>query len=354
MKLGIIGYPLSGKTTLFSLLTGIYEPSKLYTGAAPYHVGTMHIADARLDWIHQMAAVPRKVNISVEIIDFAALREGILKESEYIAQLRLMDGFLHLIKAFDESENNAAKKIHEAMADIDMQFILSDLESAQNRIEKIKAKLKKLKEKNLEEELIIIEKCHQWLSQEKPLRDLAIKHDEERMLRGFGLFSQKPILHIINISDKNLSNQEFLSHLTIPPHSKKVSCIICCVKLEKELTELSAEDALVFAEEWGIKKWGKESIALPAFSLMGMITFFTIGKDEVKAWHVIEGTTAHKAAGAIHTDFEKGFIKAEVISYEELKKLGNMAHAKKTGSLRYEGKDYIVKDGDIITFKFNL
>lgn len=199
MKLGIIGYPISGKTTLFSLLTGIYEPAKLSTGASPYHVGTMHIADERLDWIHLMAAVPNRVHISVEIIDFAALREGILKESGYIAQLRLMDGFLHLIKAFDASENNIIKTAQEAMNDIDMQFILSDLESAQNRIERIKAKLRKVKEKNLEDELIIIEKCHQWLSQEKLLRDLAIKHDEEKMLRGFGLLSQNQF-SILSIS----------------------------------------------------------------------------------------------------------------------------------------------------------
>lgn len=126
------------------------------------------------------------------------------------------------------------------------------------------------------------------------------------------------------------------------------------MKLEKELSELSHEDALPFAEEWGIKKWGKENIAQPAFSLMGMITFFTIGKDEVKAWHIVEGTNALKAAGTIHSDFEKGFIKAEVISYEELKKIGSVPGAKKSGSLRYEGKEYIVKDGDIITFKFNL
>ena len=354
MKLGIIGYPLSGKTTLFSLLTTIHESSKLTTGASPYHIGTMHIADERLDWIHQMAAVPRKVYISVEIVDFAALRDGILKETEYMAQLRLMDGFLHLIKAFDKEDDKVIPAVKNAISDIDVQFVLSDLESAQNRIERIKTKLKKIKEKPLEDELIVVEKCYQWLSQEKPLRDLILKHDEEKLLRGFGFLSQKPLLHIINISDKHLAQKEFMSSLNISSPGKKVSVIATSVKLEKELGELSCEDAQLFAEEWGIKEWGKEKIARPAFFLMGMITFFTIGKDEVKAWNIVEGTTAHKAAGAIHTDFEKGFIKAEVISYEELKKLATMAHARKVGSLKYEGKDYIVHDGDIITFKFNI
>ncbi|OGF64535.1 MAG: hypothetical protein A2Y62_06810 [Candidatus Fischerbacteria bacterium RBG_13_37_8] len=353
MKLGITGYPLSGKTTLFSLLTGM-DASKLSSGAAPFHLGVMQILDDRLDWLQTMAGVPKKVYISLEIIDFAALREGILKETEYIAQLRIIDGFLHVIGLFDTAVENMNNTAMQLIHDLDLQFMLSDLESTQNRIERIKAKIRKVKDKQLEDELPIIEKCCQWLSEEKPLRDLTLLPEEEKLLRGFGYLSLKPIMHVINIADSHLSNTDITNQLHFSFLSKKVSSIICSIKLEKELTELSPEDAEVFAGEWNLKEWGASKFAKNVLAFMSIISFFTIGKEEVRSWNLIDGTTAHKAAGSIHTDMEKGFIKAEVISFEELKKIGNFNEARKRGALKFEGKEYIVKEGDIITFKFNV
>jgi len=354
MQFGIIGYPLSGKTTLFRLLTGISEGKKITSASLNYEIGNMQVYDERLDWLHKLANVPNKIYLSFDVIDFAALRKGILKETEYMAQLRLMDAFLHLIRIFDVEESMIPKKIQEAVGSVDLQFIVSDLETVQNRIDRIKAKLKKVKEKPLEEELELLQRCNDWLTEEKSLRDYEFKLSEEKILKGFGFLSQKPILHIININEKLLGNEELLREIT--PHfaSKKVSSTICSVKLEKELNELSLEEAELYAKEFGLKEWGKLKISKDILSLVNLITFFTIGKEEVKAWSIPEGTIAHKAAGLIHSDIEKGFIKAEVISFEALRRIGSLSAARKEGHIRYEGKDYVVKDGDIIQFRFNI
>lgn len=354
MKFGIIGAALSGKTSLFCLLTGIADTSKLTGSALHYNVGNMYVHDERLDWLHQLANVPRKIYISFDIIDFAALQTGTIKETEYIAQLRLMDAFLHLIRTFDVDENLIPNKIQEAINAAEAQFILSDLETIQNRIERIKAKLKKAKEKTLEEELELLEKCNNWLNQEKPLRDYEFKTAEEKLLKGFGFLSQKPILHIININENFLSKEDFLEKIIPNFSSKKVSAIVSSIKLEKELNELPNEEARFYAKEFGLKEWGKLKISNKILSLLNLISFFTIGKEEVRAWAIPAGTIAQKAAGLIHSDIERGFIKAEVIPFETLKRYNNLTVAKKEGHIRYEGKEYIIQDGDIIQFKFNV
>ncbi len=352
MKLGIIGYPLSGKSTLFSILTGI-DLSKI-TAKLPFQLGTMQIPDERLSYLFEIAQVPKKINISFEIIDFAAIREGIFKESEYIAQLRLMDGFICVIKLFDLSINNIVEKAHNLINDIELQFIISDLESTQNRIDRINAKIKKTKDKQLMEELSVIEKCNKLLTEEKPLKDLSLSIEEEKLIRGFGFLSMKPILYVLNVSDPMIADLNIIDVLSLKFDNPKVKSIISCIKLEKELLELPEEDAKIFSQEWNISEYGPDKLSKVVLSWMGLISFFTIGKDEVKAWCIPQGTTAQKAAGVIHTDMEKGFIKAEVISFDELKKFGSIAQAKKIGALKYEGKDYIIQDGDVITFKFNV
>lgn len=352
MKLGIVGYPLSGKSTLFSILTGI-DLSKIGAKQA-FQLGTMIIPDERLSWLFEIAKVPKKINVYFEIIDFAAIREGIFKESEYIAQLRLMDGFISVIKLFDVETNNVSNIAKNMMRDIELQFIISDLELTQNRLERINAKIKKTKDKQLMEELPLIEKCNRFLLEEKPLRDLQLSPEEEKSIRGFGFLSIKPILFVSNISDPMISDSLILEKLSFEFPNPKVKSIISCIQLEKELLELPEEDAKVFAKEWNITEYGPNKLAKIVLSWMGLISFFTVGKDEVKAWCIHEGTTAQKAAGIIHTDMEKGFIKAEVIPFDELKKIGNINQARKMGALKFEGKDYKVKDGDVITFKFNV
>jgi GTP-binding protein YchF len=320
----------------------------------PYQIGIMQIPDERLSWLHEMAQVPKKILISFEIVDFAAIREGIFKESEYIAQLRLMDAFINVINLFELSSDDIVSKANGMIHDIDLQFIISDLELTQNRIERITAKIKKTKDKQLMEELPIIEKCNKLLLEEKPLRDLTLSEEEEKFIKGFGFLSLKPILHILNVSDAVIGESNIMEKLSLTFENPKVRAIVSCIRLEKELLELNEADAKVFAKEWNITEYGIDKLSKIVLSWMGLISFFTIGREEVKAWCIAKGTNAQKAAGTIHSDMEKGFIKAEVISFDELKKIGNINQARKIGALRFEGKDYIVKDGDVINFKFNV
>ena len=356
MQLGIIGLPQSGKTTVFNALTGGNQPTGAITGKIEVHTAVVDVPDARVDTLSAMFNPKKTIYAKVTYADIAGLdgsagQAGI--SGTLLNQLTQMSGFLLVVRCFeDENIPHQAGSINPQL-DIDTmegEFIINDLIMVERRQERLRDEFRKGggRDKSvIQREIDLFERLHAALSEEKPIRDLGLTADEEKDLSGYGFLSQKPLLIILNVAEGQEAPKVVCDHA----HTAIISLQ---GKLEMDIAQLPEEDAAMFMEEYGITEPTLNKMIQSSYELLGLMSFFTVGEDEVRAWTVEKGATAPVAAGVIHTDLQKGFIRAEVINNTELIELGSMAEAKTKGKLRLEGKEYPVQDGDILNIRFNV
>ncbi|AZR72718.1 redox-regulated ATPase YchF [Anoxybacter fermentans] len=359
MKIGIIGLPMVGKTTLFNLLTNSNlntHSGKIKTTSA---IGL--IPDERIDYLSSLYNPKKTTYARIEFVDIPALVKGASKGegsgNSFLNQVRNVDALIHVIRTFNnpamphvEGEINPLRDFET----INDELLFSDLAVVEKRIENIKSNKKAMKHHS--HELPVLEKCREILEKEGNIAQLKFTPEEESLVRGYAFFTQKPLIVVLNMDDQQLKDdnypgkEEFENSMA----EKEIPIVKVSAAIEAEINQLDEEDRLLFMEELGITEPGINKIARATYKRLGLISFFTVGKDEVRAWTVKKGVTAPKAARAIHTDIERGFIRAEVVAYDTLRKHGSMKACKEAGLVRLEGKDYIVQDGDIISFRFNV
>jgi GTP-binding protein YchF len=355
MKAGIVGFPKVGKTTLFNILTrGHAETSRFAQGKKAVNIGVAEVPDERLEKLHEMFQPEKKTLATTEFVDLVGVNRGEIKGSEYLAHLRTVDCLLHVVRAFEDAEmgvNANDLHPHDDIQEFNLELILADMDVIQNRLEKLAQLVKKNKTKENEDELALMQKCLAQLEKEKPLRELDLDPADKRKLRSFSFLSEKPLLHIINLSEDRLSQREEYLKENL---SGSQDITYVCGTLEEQIGELAPEDRREFLEQYGFTESGRDRVIRTTFRLLDLILFFTAGPEEVRSWPLRRGMNAQKAAGSVHSDMERGFIRAEVVDYNDYLRTGSFAEAKKQGVFRLEGKEYIVQDGDIITFRFNV
>jgi hypothetical protein len=355
MQIGIIGLPQTGKTTIFHALAGGEKAASAFSaGRLEIHTAVATVPDERVDILSKMFNPRKTIFARVTYADIAGLDKGISKKGlpgPFINQLGQMDAFVHVVRSFEDPAVPHEGPIDPAgdISVLDTEFLLNDLVAVEKRYEKIlEAILKNAKEKELAvKEKAIFERLKECLEAEKPLRDLDLTRDEIQALRGYGFLSIKPMLIVINIGDEGEAPK-------IPYDHKHSAVVALRGRLEREIAELSPEDAELFMTEYGITELSRSRVISLSYDLLGLQSFFTVGEDEVRAWTVRRNASAVEAAGEIHTDLSKGFIRAEVVGYQDLIDLGSMAEAKTKGKFRLEGKEYVVKDGDIVHVRHNM
>lgn len=357
MRLGIIGLPQTGKTTLFNALTRGSQPTGSSAGKIEMHTGVVDVPDARVDRLSDMFKPKKTIYAKVTYVDIAGLDGSASKggsiSGQLLNQLAQMDGFIHIVRVFEDENVPHISETIDPLRDIqamDSELVLNDLIAVERKLEHLAEEKKKGAGRDkalIEREQVLFERFHQALSNGTPLRDIEINDEENKLLSGFGFLSQKPMLIVLNLSEGQTAPQVTELH-------KHTSLVALQGKLEAEIAQLSPEDAQMFLDEYHIEEPSLNRMIRLSYDLLGLQSFFTAGQDECRAWTVRRGATAPEAAGEIHTDLQKGFIRAEVIAYDDLMALGGMVEAKAKGKLRLEGKEYIVQDGDILNIRFNV
>lgn len=354
MQLGIIGMPLVGKTTIFELLTESREHS---SNQAKSNMAMARIPDERIDFLSNMYKPRKTTYAQMEIVDIPGLVPGADKGSAvFLESVRRADALLHVVRAFEDASVPSYNNEIDPISDIETikyELLLADLDLVEKRIERIKASKKK---NDLQEELALLERLQESLSNEVPLSSLDFTEKEEILMSSFQFLTLKPVLICLNVGEDDLVNadNEKWDKIASYAEASHYPIVKVSASIEREIAELEGEERDIFLEEMGITESGLVKIARSMYQRLKLISFFTVGEDEVRAWTIEGGTNARKAAGKIHSDIERGFIRAEVVEYNSLKQLGNMVAVKENGLFRLEGKEYLVKDGDIVHFRFNV
>ena len=356
MNFTLFGYPQTGKTTLFNLLTGANIEVKGYgDGKTDPHVRTCPVPDQRFEGICALYPEKKKKPAVVDYIDLAGASFGEIKHEAYLNYLRRADGLAHVVRGFQDDRIPHIKAKVSPQDDIrsmEEEILLTDLMSVESRLEKLEKELKKSKNVEGEKEKDLLLRIHTALEAGNNIREMELNAAEYKVTRSFAFLSQKPLFHLVNVDENEISLISVPEKLY--PFSKKETAVMgFCGKIEMEILELEDAEKALFLEEYGIKELSAARFLKTSYDLLGVITFFTVGKEEVKAWTLRKGTSALNAAGLIHSDIEKGFIRAEVTPWEELIKYSSYQAAKEQAAVRLEGKDYIVQDGDVILFRFN-
>jgi GTP-binding protein YchF len=356
MRLGIIGLPQTGKTTLFNALTRGTQPTGAASGKIEVHTAVVDVPDPRVEQLSAMFKPKKTIFAKVTYADIAGLdgsagKSGI--SGTLLNQLTQMDGFIHVVRCFEDEEVPHIRESIDPRRDLiamDNEFILNDLIAVERKLERLHEERQKgggREKAAIDRDILMFERFQKELSAEIPLRDLVFSVEDEKALSGFGFLSRKPILLVFNVAEGQTPPEIEYTH----KHSQIVS--LQC-RLEMDIAQLPADEAQLFLVEYGIEEPSLNRMIRLSYDLLGLESFFTVGPDEVRAWTVRRGATAPEAAGEIHTDLQKGFIRAEVVSYTDLTTLGGMPEARNKGKLRLEGKEYIVKDGDILNIRFNI
>ncbi|MFC2065003.1 redox-regulated ATPase YchF [Chloroflexota bacterium] len=354
MKLGIIGLPQSGKTTIFNALTGTTTPPTTSAGRIEVHTAVVDVPDARVDALSALYKPKKTIYAKVTYADITGLDSGSAKSGisgKLLNQLSQMDGFLHVLRCFDDENTPHPAGSVDPQRDLETmesELLLNDMIAIERKLERLKEERKKGGTDKVlnQRQTAMFERLFDVLSREIPLREVELTADEEKNLSGFGLLTCKPMLILLNLAEGQDAPQVHPSH----PQDQ----VTLQGKLEMEIAQLAPEDAALFMEEFGIEEPSLNRMIQHSYDLLKNQSFFTIGDDEVRAWTVRRGTTALLAAGEIHSDLQKGFIRAEVIPWDELITFGGLSEARSKGKLRLEGKEYIVQDGEIMHVRFNI
>jgi GTP-binding protein YchF len=352
MKTAIIGLPMVGKTSLFTILTGKHEATR--AGLMEARVGVTKVPDPRLDALADIFEPPKVTYATVEYLDYPSISKESLRDPAYLAGLRVADSLAHVLRVFEDEtvphEYGTVDPIRDRN-EVGVELILSDLVVVEKRLERLEKDRKKLKNPDLDREFELLERCRATLERDTPLRLMELSPEDEKRVRGFQFLSQKPILYVLNLGEEDASRlhereQEFREG---PLKGEHVTGI--CGKIEAELAELPPDEAKDYLASYGLKESGMERLITATYAVQGLMSFLTAGDTECRAWTIPVHSTAPKAGGAIHTDLETKFIRAEVVNWKDLVDNKGYAGVREKGLLRLEGKQYIVKDGDVLVIR---
>lgn len=362
MKLGVIGLPNVGKSTLFNAITqaGAQAANYPFCTIEP-NVGVVAVPDERLDVLAKMYDPQKYTPATIEFVDIAGLVRGAYRGeglgNKFLSHIREVDAVVHVVRCFEDGNivhvDGSVDPVRD-METINIELIFADLDTVERRLDRAR-KNAKSGEKKLLKEIDLLERIHANLMKQLPVRSMEFDDDERQMVREMFLLTTKPVIYAANIAEDEIGAEtEFVRLVKEQAAKEGAEVIVISAKVEEELSSLSPEEKQLFIEELGIGESGLDKLVKAGYRLLGLISFLTAGPKEVRAWTIEKGTKAPQAAGKIHTDFERGFIRAEVVPYDTLIENGSMNACKEKGLIRSEGKDYVMQDGDIVVFRFNV
>lgn len=361
MEIGIIGLPTVGKTTVFNLLTQAnLNTAAFMSGKAEAHTRVARVPDRRIEYLSDMWRPRKTTYAQIKVTEVPGLVQGSSQGmgvgNAFLNAIRQVDALVHVVRAFDHAEVLHPEGSINPMRDIatvNVELLLADLQMVENRIKRINEGKKK---KEQEQELALMERLREALENEQPVQSLALTAEERASIGGFAFLTERPQLLVVNVDEDQFKAGEWPGAAAVKAYAaeRKIPLLELCARIEVEISQLDPADRDLFMADLGTTESGIARLARVAYDHLGLISFLTVGEDEVRAWTIRQGTTAREAAGKIHSDIERGFIRAEVVAYADLKSAGSMARAREQGHFRLEGRDYIVQDGDIINFRFNV
>ncbi|MCM3024155.1 redox-regulated ATPase YchF [Heyndrickxia ginsengihumi] len=361
---GIVGLPNVGKSTLFNAITKAGAESANYPFCTiDPNVGMVEVPDLRLNKLSELYNPKKTIPTTFEFTDIAGIVKGASKGeglgNKFLSHIRQVDAICHVVRCFeDENITHVSGKVNpiDDIETINLELILADLETVEKRIGRVE-KLAKQKDKYAVAEYEVLVKLKDAFESDKPARSVELTDEQTKIVKGFQLLTSKPILYVANVGEdevQDTSSNQYVQQVRDYAAQEGAEVIVICARIEEEIAELDDDEKAMFLSELGIEESGLDQLIKAAYSLLGLATYFTAGEQEVRAWTFKKGMKAPQCAGIIHTDFEKGFIRAETVSYDDLIANGTMVAAREAGKVRLEGKDYIVQDGDIMHFRFNV